>query len=215
MGSRSFRRPASAAGALAVLSSVAALAVTPAAFAGPGDFSSSFEAGDPEPTWTNTAERASGVSGPPRTGIPGNQTDKVVAVRASGENSGAGEVKENLVDGSAQTKWLVFAPTGWVEFELSEPVTVVHYALTSANDAAGRDPRDWTLSGSNDGSRWTELDRQTGQDFPERFYTKEYRFTNTTAYRHYRLEVTQNQGEGILQLAEVLLYVDGRPARLP
>ena len=64
---------------------------------------------------------------------------------------------------------LVFEETGWVEATLSEPVAVVHYALISANDAPGRDPKDWTLSGSNDGESWTRLDSRADQDFPDRF----------------------------------------------
>ena len=126
-------------------------------------------------------------------------------MRASGENTNGGEVKENLVDGSAETKWLVFAATGWVELELAEPVAVVHYALTSANDAAERDPRDWTLQGSGDGQTWTTLDTQTDQVFAERFQKREYRFANTTAYRHYRLNITRNSGANIVQLAEIEL----------
>ncbi|HEX2411181.1 MAG TPA: GH92 family glycosyl hydrolase [Solirubrobacteraceae bacterium] len=184
---------------------VAALTASPAALAGPGDFYSSFEDGEPAPTWVDTAERASGVSGPKRDGLPGDVTDKVFRVEASGENEGAGEVAENLVDGSAQTKWLVFESTGWVEMELSEPVAVVHYALTSANDAEGRDPRDWTLSGSNDGQSWTVLDTQTDQEFSERFQQREFRFANTTAYTHYRLDITENHGDDIVQLAEIAL----------
>jgi hypothetical protein len=198
---------------LAIAGAIAAVLIaSPAAVAGPGDFYSSFEDGDPAPTWIDTVdtdqdgnERAAGVTGPTRDGLPGDVTDKVIAVRANGENSGAGEVAENLVDGSAQTKWLVFEETGWVELELSEPVAVVHYALTSANDAAERDPKDWTLSGSNDGQSWTQLDAQTGQDFPERFQQKEYRFENTTAYKHYRLDITANHGADIVQLAELAL----------
>src|SRR5829696_920185 len=88
-----------------------ALAGPAAAPAASGDFSSSFEPGDPQPAWIDTVEgtRASGVTGPTRSdGIPGNQTGNVVAVRASGENAGGGEVKENLIDGSSQTKWMVF-----------------------------------------------------------------------------------------------------------
>ena len=107
----------------------------------------------------------------------------MIAIEANGENTGAGEVAENLVDGSSQTKWLVFEETGWVEMELSEPVAVVHYALISANDADERDPKDWTLSGSNDGETWTALDAQTDQDFDARFQTKEYRFENTPPTR--------------------------------
>jgi predicted alpha-1,2-mannosidase len=191
---------------LGPLTAAVTLALAATAHAAPStSFSSSFEPGDPQPAWTNTAERSSGVTGPRRSGIPGNVTDRVVAVRASGENTNGGEVKENLVDGSAETKWLVFASTGWVELELAEPVAVVHYALTSANDAAERDPRDWTLQGSNDGQAWTTLDTQTDQVFSERFQKREYRFTNTTAYRHYRLDITRNSGANIVQLAELEL----------
>ena len=190
----------------------AVLIASPAALAGPGDFSSSFEDGDPAPTWTNTIdtdasgnERTAGVTGPKRSGLPGDVSDKVIAIEANGENTGAGEVAENLVDGSSQTKWLVFEETGWVEMELSEPVAVVHYALISANDADARDPKDWTLSGSNDGENWTELDAQTDQDFDARFQTKEYRFENDTAYTHYRLDISENNGADIVQLAEIQL----------
>jgi predicted alpha-1,2-mannosidase len=191
----------------------AVLIASPAASAGAGDFYSSLEDGEPAPTWTNTVdtdadgnERTAGVTGPKRSGLPGDVTDKVVSVRANGENEGAGEVAENLVDGSSQTKWLVFENTGWVELELSEPTKVVHYALISANDAPERDPKDWTLSGSNDGQSWTVLDTQTGQDFSERFQSKDYRFANTTAYKRYRLDITANHGSrNIVQLAEIQL----------
>jgi predicted alpha-1,2-mannosidase len=199
---------------VAALAAVLAfLTAAPAAHSWDG-FASSFEPSDPAPTWVSTAERASGVTGPKKSGIPGNVTDTVVGVTASGENTGGGEVKENLVDGSTDTKWLVFAPTGWVAVELAQPVAVVDYALTSANDAPGRDPRDWTLQGSQDGRSWTTLDTQTGQDFSDRFQTKEYRFANSTGYRFYRLNVTANHGDGILQLAELQLS-NGQPTPPP
>nr|WP_202819056.1 GH92 family glycosyl hydrolase [Actinosynnema sp. ALI-1.44] len=178
---------------------------TPAAAqpSGPTDFASSFEPGDPRPDWTDTAEKASGVTGDDPTRIPGDITDKVAAVTANGENSGSGEVKENLVDHDPGTKWLVFERTGWVQFTFTEPVDVVRYALTSANDAAGRDPRDWILKASDDGHSWTTLDTRTGQTFARRFQTNEYTFTGGAKHRHYRLEFTANNGADILQLAEV------------
>ena len=105
------------------------------------EFVSSFEEGDAQPDWLNTVEtgpdgekRASGVNGEFSSGIPGSVNDHVIEVRASGENAGSGEVKENLVDGEPTSKWLTFKPTGWVEFDLDEPAKVVTYALTSAND---------------------------------------------------------------------------------
>jgi hypothetical protein len=129
---------------------------TSAAVPASQDFSSSFEAGDPQPTWTDTVDdgKASGVTGPAATGIPGNVTHKVVEVTANGEFADAGEVKENLTDGDLFSKWLVFESTGWVQYRLSEPVKVVLYALGSANDAPERDPQDWTLRASDDGQTW-------------------------------------------------------------
>ncbi|MET8676887.1 GH92 family glycosyl hydrolase [Streptomyces sp. NPDC004647] len=173
-------------------------------------FASSFETDDPQPTWSNTVEtgpdgkkKASGVDGGFSSGIPGNVTDKVTEVRASGENTEGGEIKENLVDGEPDSKWLVFDKTAWLEFDLDASVTVVRYALTSANDAGGRDPRDWTLQGSNDAEDWTSLDTREGESFEERHQTREFEFENATAYRHYRLAITRNAGEELTQLAEI------------
>ncbi|MFF1480903.1 GH92 family glycosyl hydrolase [Streptomyces sp. NPDC058301] len=173
-------------------------------------FRTSFESGQPQPDWRNTVEtgpdgskRTSGVDGGFTSGIPGNVTDRVTAVRASAENDGSGEVKENLVDGQPSTKWLAFQPTAWLEFDLDSPVKVVTYALTSANDAAPRDPKDWTLKGSADGSTWTTLDTRSGETFTSRFQTRTYDFAGSTAYAHYRLEITRNGGADITQLADV------------
>ncbi len=175
------------------------------------EFSSSFEAADRPLDWTSTAEtdaqgnkRMSGVTGTSQSGIPGNIAEKISAISANGDNP-PNETKEKAFDGSVNTKWLVFERTGWLQVRLSEPVAVVHYALTSANDAPGRDPRDWTLQGSQDGQSWTVLDTRSGEDFPDRFQTKEYRFTNPTAYSYYRLDVTANHGDSIVQLAELQL----------
>ncbi|MGP4000316.1 GH92 family glycosyl hydrolase [Streptomyces sp. 8N706] len=174
------------------------------------EFASSFEKGDPQPTWSNAVEtgpdgrkKASGVDGGYSSGIPGNVTDKVTEVRASAENTGGGEIKENLVDGETGTKWLVFEKTAWLEFDLDEPVAVVRYALTSAHDAPGRDPRDWTLLGSRNGEDWASLDSRTSESFEDRLQTREFASGNSTAYRHYRLEITRNAGEEFTQLAEV------------
>ncbi|MDQ1007684.1 putative alpha-1,2-mannosidase [Streptomyces sp. V4I23] len=178
------------------------------------EFTSSFEADEKQPNWRNTVEvgtdgkkRSSGVDGGFSSGIPGNVTDKVIELRASGENTGAGETKENLVDLLPGSKWLTFEPTGWVEFDTDEPVKVATYALTSANDFAERDPRDWTLKGSADGKTWTVLDTRAGETFAKRFETKTYDIgspSEVTAYAHYRLEITKNNGaSGITQLADV------------
>jgi predicted alpha-1,2-mannosidase len=175
-------------------------------------FTSSFEPSEQAPTWTDTTDtdpaglkRASGVDGALTTGIPGSVTGTVDQVTASGENAGSNEVKENLFDGDPNSKWLTFEGTGWVAFHLSQPAVVVRYALTSANDHSERDPADWTLKGSADGTSWVPLDAQTGQSFAGRFTTRQYEFSNSTAYPYYRLDITRNGSGGIVQLAEAQL----------
>ncbi|MFC9279017.1 GH92 family glycosyl hydrolase [Streptomyces collinus] len=201
----------------------AAVALPARTAAADHEFASSFETGDPAPDWLNTVDtgadggkRASGVDGGYSTGIPGNVTDHVTEVRASGENSGAGEVKENLADGEPGTKWLTFQPTGWVEFDLDKPVKLVTYALTSANDYDERDPRDWTLKGSTDGKDWKTLDSRSGESFPERFQTRSYDLAEPAEYQHFRLDVTGNNGaSGILQLADVQFSTGGTGGPVP
>ncbi|CAM5547917.1 alpha-1 2-mannosidase [Streptomyces spiroverticillatus] len=211
------RRGTTAALACLTAGALSVTLLTPSAAARPGPpgpvtktFASSFEAGEPAPTWRDTVETdsrgrktTSGVDGGESPGIPGNVTDRVTDLRASAENAAGGEVKENLIDVTPGSKWLAFVPVGWVEFDLEAPTKVVTYALTSANDHAERDPKDWTLEGSADGKTWTVLDTRKGETFASRFQTKTYDFANDTAYAHYRLNITANAGAPILQLADV------------
>jgi predicted alpha-1,2-mannosidase len=198
---------------LVLLLTVSLLALAPSASSAPtpvvpGDFATSFETADLQP-FANTVETdAQGnpiqgnLSGSNSTGgLPGSLLSKVTAVTASAENP-PNEVAANLKDGNPSTKWLAFNPTGWVTYQLSTPAVVVKYALTSANDSPGRDPRDFTLQGSNDGSTWADLDTRTGQTFATRFATNVYSFANTTAYTFYRLNITANSGDGLLQVAD-------------
>ncbi|MGH3483521.1 MAG: GH92 family glycosyl hydrolase [Nocardioidaceae bacterium] len=184
-------------------------------------FASSFESGDPQSDWENTVE--SGPDGQPMTanvegitdtGLPGDISEHIVEVTASAENTGGGEVAENVADGDIQTKWLAFESTAWLQVRLDQPIAVVKYALGSANDSDGRDPRDWTLQASTDGQTWTDLDRRTGEDFPERLQLREFELQNTTAYSHYRLDITANSGDDLTQLAEWQLS-DGSPPDPP
>ncbi|MFE2042638.1 GH92 family glycosyl hydrolase [Streptomyces sp. NPDC059477] len=212
----------SAAFALTAGSQGAAIALPAAPVPADRQFASSFEADDPAPDWLNTVDtgadgagRASGVDGGYTTGIPGNITDHVTDVRASAENTGGGEVKENLIDGEPVTKWLAFAPTAWLEFDLDKPAAVVTYALTSANDYDERDPRNWTLKGSADGSDWKTLDTREGETFGERFQTTSYDLAAPAEYRHFRLEITQNNGGPITQLADIQFSTGGGDNPVP
>lgn len=140
---------------------------------------------------------------------------EVAEATASGEN-GPDEGIAQLVDRDKNTKWLTFEATGWVELKLAEPAVITHYTMTSANDFAGRDPQDWTLQASTDGQSWTDLDTQTGQDFPERFQAREFQLDNDKAYQYFRLDITKNSGDDSIQLAEFSLFTaDSTPPDQP
>jgi predicted alpha-1,2-mannosidase len=169
-----------------------------------GDFSTSFETGQPQPALSTVESGPSGprqqnVSG--RTSSSGSLLESVVGVTASAENA-PGEVAANLADANPDTKWLAFAGAGWVRYQLSAPAKVVTYTLTSANDAAERDPKNFTLQGSTDGTTWTDLDTRSDIDFPARFAKRSFDVATPGTYTYYRLDVTAVHSGGIVQLAD-------------
>jgi predicted alpha-1,2-mannosidase len=185
------------------------------ATAAAASFSSSFEPTNPLPTWQNTVDgnRASGVDGNAASGIPGSVADRVVAIAANAEPN-SNEGKENLNDGDPNSKWLADTTTGWASYTLSEPIRITRYALTSANDAQTRDPRDWALQGSADGQNWTNVDTRAGETFGQRFQLREFAVATPGTYRHYRLNITANSGAPLTQLADWQLS-DGTTAPAP
>ncbi|MFI9452279.1 ThuA domain-containing protein [Amycolatopsis sp. NPDC052450] len=133
--------------------------------------------------------------------------EAVASVTASAENP-PNESKEKLADNNENTKWLTFSPTGWVAYKMAAPVAVSSYDLVSANDFPGRNPKNWTLQGSNDGTTWTDLDTRTNEVFTDTFQSRKFTFANTTAYANYRLHITANAGDPLIQLADWKLYKD-------
>ena len=83
------------------------------------------------------------------------------------------------------------------------------YTLTSSN-TADRDPKSWTLSASNDGKTWVELDKRSGETFTSRRYTRPFAISATKqgAYRYYRLDITEASGTAALRLAQIELLAD-------
>jgi predicted alpha-1,2-mannosidase len=182
-------------------------------------FTTSFEAGQPQPD-TSTAETrgglpwVSGVTAGIVPVLPGSVKDKIAEVTASSDNP-PNETAAKAADEDPNTKWLTFATTGWLQYGLTGDVTVKKYALTSANDSPGRDPKDFQLQGSADGSTWTTVDSRSGQTFSGRFKTDLYDVATPAAYRYYRLNVTANSGDtGSTQLADLILS-DGSAAPTP
>lgn len=113
----------------------------------------------------------------------------------------------SLIDNNTATKYFRSGRTAlWVQYKSTTPAAVTKYTLTSGNDVPGRDPKNWTLQGSNDTITWTSIDSRSNETFASRGLTKNYTCTNTTAYRYYRLNITSNNGDTGTQLAEWELF---------
>ncbi|MFB8188624.1 glycoside hydrolase N-terminal domain-containing protein [Microbacterium sp. NPDC055988] len=118
-----------------------------------------------------------------------------------------GETVEKTFDGNPSTKWCLIAPPAEViwQADLAEPVAVSSYALTSANDVPARDPQDWRVEGSADGTTWITLDTRAEAPFPQRLLTKSFTLANTTAYAHYRIVFAPKAGVSHFQVGEIAL----------
>jgi hypothetical protein len=120
------------------------------------------------------------------------------------------ETANHAFDGLTSTKWFTAAagPSGWLQYDFgaNQAWAIHRYELTSANDSPTRDPRNWTLLGSQNGTDWTVLDTRIAETFSARFQTKSYDIGNATAYRYYRLNILANAGATGIQLAELGLF---------
>ncbi|MFF1922031.1 phosphatase PAP2 family protein [Streptomyces sp. NPDC058221] len=194
---------------LALLTGVRSAGATAVADEAPGPggyWSTSYEAGAPQPAGF-PAYRAA-------TGLRGETTEVSTTVTSVTSNrpndASATEHVTGLADNDSSTKWYASGsgrPTAehpvYAIYTLDSPAPVTGYSLTAANDAAPRDPRAWTVLGSNrasaasdaDDPSWTELGTEKNQEFGERNQTDFYSVHAPGSYRYYQLRVTENCAE--------------------
>ncbi len=125
---------------------------------------------------------------------------------------GPAEDELKVFDGDINTKWLdntavpSAADPAWVQIQFAAAVPVSVLGITSANDADSRDPENFNIQASNDGASWITLGEFAGVSFDERFETRDFAFTNSLPFTHYRIEITKNKGDdSLMQIAEIEL----------
>ncbi len=107
-----------------------------------------------------------------------------------------------LKDNSEGSRWTTNGgATGWLRAEYLDAVAADKYVLQRRDDIPARNPTAWTFEGSNDGATWTVLDTRTGITWPTASAHRLFKFTNTTEYLYYRINVTANGGDGYLSIA--------------
>jgi hypothetical protein len=134
--------------------------------------------------------------------------DEVRAITASAEPN-AGQGKEKINDGLAGTMWTINTQAGWIQYQFGDSVQMQRYTLQIPAGNATRNPKNWTLQGSNNGSSWTTIHTVTNNVWTEDYEVQEFTITSPGFYLYYRLDITVNTGAvANTQLAEWDLYVN-------
>jgi hypothetical protein len=100
--------------------------------------------------------------------------------------------------------------TGWLSIDFGSSIIIDGYTIYGS-DGQARNPRNWTLEGSNNNSTWTVLHTVSGAAaIPASGTYSISSIGNTTGYRYYRVNITLNGGSTAnVAIAELELYQPG------
>ncbi|MDK8188848.1 hypothetical protein QP794_01960 [Paenibacillus sp. UMB7766-LJ446] len=107
--------------------------------------------------------------------------------------------------------WASLTPVSWLQYQFPQKKIIYKYSLSMRTNstyyATGEPPKTWTFEGSNDGANWTILDTQSNNTTLARGVIEEYRISNSKAYTHYRVNISENQGNAtITVIAELKMF---------
>lgn len=175
------------------------------------------------------------ILGPEDTAIPIDLDAMFVGPQLNGRYPAA-ENPPKILDGNPATKYLNFgaAGSGFIVTPFA-PLPVESFQITTANDAAGRDPATWQLFGRNgalttvdsgpspainaDGlaEAWTLIDSGAIALPATRLTVGPLVNVNSggLGYDHYKMLFPTTKGDGIMQIGDVQFYLDdaGTPSQ--
>ena len=119
----------------------------------------------------------------------------------------------NLFDNSLDTKYCPqYRDNTWptysrVDFESNDLIIPTGYVIYTGDDTQqypGRNPKNWTIQAKvNSSDNWTTIHTVTNAGLPTTNKTAvTYSFSNTTAYKYFRFEITAIESGGIGQLQD-------------
>lgn len=127
---------------------------------------------------------------------------------ASGFNA-SGQDPWKAFDSLANTTWR--SKNGdplpqWLTYEFTSPIIISAYKVT-VGSTFSYTPKSWTFEGSNDGSNWTILDTRSNiTNWTSSKLFELFNFTNMTAYKAYRINITENNGGTFTDIYELEMY---------
>ena len=122
-----------------------------------------------------------------------------------------GEGYSNVCDGNVNTKFCTNVIPSVVVIESSLPIYLTGYTIVTANDTQGdpgRNPKDWTIEGSNDLENWDAITEVKNDQVLQGANFTPFDFGIATAkesYKYFRFTVSANKGSGVMQYSELQL----------
>jgi len=129
-----------------------------------------------------------------------------------GSSSTTGYALSNVFDGNYGTQWRSDTNAAWIQASCANgPQMVAAYSVVSASANWQADPRNWTLTGSMDGTNWVMVDAEYlegwgNNDSAMRRASRTFQVNQPAAYQMYRLNIATNNGAAATQVADVTLY---------
>lgn len=94
----------------------------------------------------------------------------------------------------------------WLQYNLTEPVSINSYSIQRRNDTTGDAPKAWTLQASNDGINWTIIDTRSNEINWSQAEARIYDVTNKSSWLHYRVVFTESNNVSYLSVGELSFY---------
>lgn len=133
-----------------------------------------------------------------------------VASASSEAITGAWEAFNHTHGTSSSDRWVINAASGWLQYQFAAAKIITGYCIWSqAYTGDGPwPPMTWTFKGSNDGSTWDTLDTRSNITWWNLIQNAPYQaaFANTTAYTHYRLDISAGNSGSYISVAELELF---------
>ena len=125
-----------------------------------------------------------------------------------------------LFDDDVNTWWYYNGWPAWAEYQFNDgrrDVINAYSITTGNNDSTGRFPYSWSISGSNDGENYVQLDYVSDPGFNFRAETKLFYINgNSVPYNRYRLTIySANSDYDGGEVAEFQLYAMAIPSSTP
>lgn len=115
----------------------------------------------------------------------------------SGESSYLANTADKAIDGNTGTYWRssILNKPHWWQYDFGgSPQAINYVSISYGSNVGGHGPSDFTILASNTGTFTGEhviLYQATGVTWPDTILKQVFRFTNATAYRFIRIDVTR------------------------